>query len=53
MSQFSGIEYLGRQKSLQRQIEIDLTGHLFHACFELTKIGIIHVRVDGYLTITA
>ncbi len=53
IGQLSGSELLRRQKCIQIQIEIQLSGHFLHSRFELTWIEVIDSRVEGDLTISA
>ncbi len=53
MCQLSDTEYLGEQKCIQNQKEIDLSGHFLYSSFELTSIEILNGQVQGLLTVAA
>ncbi len=40
----ANFQALGK-KSIQRQVEINLSGYFLHSCFELARIEIIHGRI--------
>ncbi len=50
MGQFSGTVLQARLKSIQKQAEIQLSGHFIHSCFKLTLLKINQGRVEGNLT---